>query len=139
MSDDLIKELQSALDNLDVSELLCPDRTSFDRASEALRFGQRLVYVSNPGSEPLVAVTGLCAFCSDSWTTDAYESKLLFRGLQLWVAGAHIQDVLGFMSASEREFLISGVAPMGWDALHGSDHLFEEPGDREPFFPKDND
>ena len=132
MSDELHNEIQSALDSLTDAELhtlgLLP--TPWTRAQDSLRHNQYLVKVPNTPSAPLIAINGICVMTGEPWGTDAYPQDLLFHGLRLWALGTLAQDALRFMSSSEREFLISGISPQGWDAM-----LTEEEGDREPFFP----
>lgn len=38
-------------------------------------------------------------------------------GIERWNKGESIQKVLGFLSDSEREFLISGILPDEWDNM----------------------
>ncbi len=45
---------------------------------------------------------------------DVTESQL-----QAWHAGALIQDVMGHLSADDREFLITGIMPDSWDGVFG--------------------
>ena len=45
------------------------------------------------------------------------------RGVDLWLKGAYVQDAMPDVSADDREFLISGISPTGWD------QLFEDPGE----------
>jgi len=132
VSDELHNEIQSALDSLTDAELhtlgLLP--TPWTRAQDSLRHNQYLVKVPNTPNAPLIAINGQCVLTGKPWGTDAYPQDLLFHGLRLWALGTLAQSALRFMSSSEREFLISGISPQGWD-----DMLTEEEGDREPFFP----
>lgn len=41
--------------------------------------------------------------------------------LDLWVAGALIQDVMPDLTADEREFLISGLLPSEFEAMFGEE------------------
>ena len=40
-----------------------------------------------------------------------------------WQRGMNIQDAMPYLSAGEREFLISGVHPDEWDAMFGKKAL----------------
>lgn len=42
-------------------------------------------------------------------------------GLELWRAGAYIQDVLPALTADEREMLLTGTHPDCWDRLWSTD------------------
>lgn len=42
-------------------------------------------------------------------------------GMRAYKAGALIQDAFPFLSADEREFLISGILPDEWERLFGSE------------------
>lgn len=42
-------------------------------------------------------------------------------GLQAYKKGAYMQDAFSFLSAGEREFLISGLTPAEWERLFGKD------------------
>jgi hypothetical protein len=133
MNNDLHNEIQSALANVTDAELLSLANvpTPWTRAQDTLLYSQYLIKVPNTPNKPLIAINGNCVFTGQPWGTDAYPEDLLFTGLCLWAKGTPAQAALRFMSASEREFLISGISPHGWACME--DH--EEPGDREPFFP----
>jgi len=117
MSDELRSEISDALASLSDAELLTlgvlPSAKS--RAENALRHNQWLMPVPNEPGEPMYCVRGSCVMTGESWRTNAYSGNLLFTGLRLWALGTTAQCALRFMSASEREFLISGISPMGWE------------------------
>jgi hypothetical protein len=120
MSDELRSEISDALASLSDAELLSlgvPSAISSARA--ALRNNQWLMAADNlPGElpgEPMYRVEGICIITGKAWCTDAYSGNLLFTGLRLWRLGTTAQCALRFMSASEREFLISGICPSGWE------------------------
>ena len=117
MSDELRNEISDALASLSDAELLTlgvlPSAKS--RAENALRHNQWLMPVLNEPGEPMYCVRGSCVMTGESWRTNAYSGNLLFTGLRLWALGTTAQCALRFMSASEREFLISGISPMGWE------------------------
>ena len=42
--------------------------------------------------------------------------------IQDWLSGSgYIQDILGYLSAAERELLISGTCDVCWKSMFGSD------------------
>ena len=41
--------------------------------------------------------------------------------IEAWREGALIQDVLGYLSADEREFLMTGITPAEWTKFLGDD------------------
>lgn len=106
-------------------------------ATTALRHNQVLQRVPNSPANDMFAITGTCVFTGVNWTTNPHPADLLAMGLRLWAQGTHAQSALYFMSAGEREFLISGISPAGWDMMAEDDieNEMNEPGDREPFFP----
>jgi len=139
MSDELRNEISDALASLSDAELFTLGvlPSAKNRAKDALRHNQWLTELTRDCDEPLYRVEGLCVITGKAWCTNAYSGNLLFTGLRLWALGTTAQCALRFMSASEREFLISGISPFGWEetfpVLGVEDH--EEPGDREPHFP----
>lgn len=133
MSDDLRNEIQSALSSLSDAELatLCALPSARSGAQEAIRHNNQWlseVWVEN--GEPTFRVVGRCVRTDKHWYTNEYSRNQLFTGLRLWGLGITAQRALRFMSASEREFLTSGICPEGWRETY-----IEEAGDREPFFP----
>ena len=132
MSDNPHNEIQNALDSISDAELIeiVTMPSPWAMAQDALRHNQHLVKVPNSPSTPLIAVSGHCIITGVTWQTIGFSEEVLFKGLRLWAMGQPAQSALHFMSAEEREFLISGMSPDGWAATFP-----EEPGDREPFFP----
>jgi hypothetical protein len=59
-------------------------------------------------------VSGRCVF-----TGESYECTVPTVGLQAWQSGAPIQWALPDVPAEEREFLISGISPSGWQKTFG--------------------
>jgi len=62
-----------------------------------------------------------CVHCESIYTIEAYA-----RDLQEWRDGALIQEALPYLSASERELLISGTCDDCWKEIFGEDEDFEE-------------
>lgn len=48
-----------------------------------------------------------------------YECWVPTAGLELWRRGERIQIALTDVSDGDREFLISGISPDGWEELFG--------------------
>lgn len=67
-------------------------------------------------SEHLDAVSGPCEVTGETYTV--YASR---DGLDRWLAGELIQKALPTLSADDREFLISGTSPTGWNTLFGDE------------------
>lgn len=43
--------------------------------------------------------------------------RVIADGIRAWIAGAYLQDALRFLSADEREFLLTGTTPDEWNAM----------------------
>lgn len=54
-----------------------------------------------------------------SVTKKVYECWVPTAELELWHRGEKIQLALPAVSAGDREFLMSGISPDGWDELFG--------------------
>jgi hypothetical protein len=59
-------------------------------------------------------VSGNCVF-----TREPYACLVPTAGLQRWLAGERIQSAMPEVPAEDREFLISGISPTGWDRQFG--------------------
>ena len=57
-------------------------------------------------------LSGPCAV-----TGEVYEATYPKDGIDKWLNGAFIQDAMPDVSAGDREFLISGISPAGWDQM----------------------
>jgi len=66
-----------------------------------------------------VSVVTTCPFCGHANFVEVNESDYLD-----WQDGALVQNAFHYLSADEREMLISGICPKCWDSMFGSD---EEP------------
>ena len=52
------------------------------------------------------------------------------HGLDVWQAGALVQQALPDLTEDEREFLLTGLTAEEWDALFAEDdHLYDPQGD----------
>ena len=64
-------------------------------------------------SETEYAATGNWVFGTGPYTTAAFPAPALFA----YNNGAFIQDALPMLSDSDREFILSGISPKGWEAM----------------------
>ena len=71
---------------------------------------------SDPDQNNMVTVSGKCFV-----TGKDYSIKVNIHQLQAWKEGIHIQVAMPYISAGDREFLISGTSPEGWDKLFNDD------------------
>lgn len=68
-----------------------------------------------------------CPFCGHSHVVEVNEADYL-----AWKGGALVQDVFPYLSADEREMLVSGICPDCWDDMFGdSDEDDEDFSDYE--------
>ena len=63
-----------------------------------------------------VCVITRCPFCGKAHEVEVNEMDYLD-----WQDGALIQDVMPYLSAQEREYLISGICEDCWDKMFDSD------------------
>jgi hypothetical protein len=56
----------------------------------------------------------MCVF-----TGKEYEVIVPTDGLDRWLCGALIQEAMPTVNAEDREFLISGISPEGWNSTFG--------------------
>jgi hypothetical protein len=64
-------------------------------------------------------ITAVCQFNGQVYTMDfpnMSESQFLIAK-SMWDNGALVQDAFPFLSADEREFLMTGTPPEVWDEL----------------------
>ena len=59
-----------------------------------------------------VIIKGDCVF-----TGEFYQCRVLSEGFNKWLNGELIQIAMPEVSLDDREFLISGISPVGWDTL----------------------
>ena len=67
---------------------------------------------SDPDGNSIVVVSGKCLVTGKDYSITANIHHLL-----AWKEGIHAQTAFPYMSAGDREFLISGTSPEGWDKL----------------------
>lgn len=63
-----------------------------------------------------VTVTGRCIV-----TQKEHSVTVPAKGYYDWREGRLIQDAMPNVSSDDREFLISGTSPEGWDTMFGKD------------------
>ena len=83
-----------------------------------LRFGQVAIPADDAGLE--LQVLGECLV-----TGAPYELRVPADGLRRWLGGELIQRALPAVSAPDREFLLTGYSPAGWEQLFGGDDAGE--------------
>jgi len=89
------------------------EKPEFDIPARVLRAGQTitLYHMDELGSR-LVEVSGNCVVTKKPHTIVVEED-----GLNKWLTGDHlIQDVLN-IGADDREFLMTGISPEGWNVM----------------------
>jgi hypothetical protein len=59
-----------------------------------------------------VTITKKCTVTGQEYAVECELDKW-----RQWKDGAYIQDVMGDLTAEQREFLISGLTPMEWDKM----------------------
>jgi len=63
------------------------------------------------------AATGNCVFGCGPYTTAPFPSSALFA----YNNGDYIQDALRMLSESDREFILSGISPKGWEGMESEE------------------
>ena len=63
-----------------------------------------------------VTVVTRCPFCGHGNEVEVNEMDYLD-----WQDGVHAQDAFPYLSADEREMLISGICPTCWERTFGGD------------------
>ena len=59
-----------------------------------------------------------CSVCGNQSILD-----VVHEDYDKWAAGAFVQDAFPYLSADQRELLITGTHPECWDQLFGSDEF----------------
>jgi hypothetical protein len=63
-------------------------------------------------TEDCLILTGKCAF-----TGEVYSVTVTVKEMNTWESGEYIQDAFARLPKGQREFLISGVSPEGWNKV----------------------
>ena len=80
-----------------------------------------------------VKVSVVCPFCGkENFLTLSADD------FNAWQNGMSVQDAFPYLSADEREGLITGICPECWDKMFPSDDPEEDWEDEWPEFPSDN-
>lgn len=74
----------------------------------------------------MVSITATCPICGHSNTIMVYSDDY-----DRWQNGGLAQDCFPYLSAEDREMLISGICPECWDRMFGGD---EDEDEDEPDF-----
>ena len=69
-------------------------------------------YLKVEETDSMYRVCGPCMV-----TGEKYEATYPKVGVVAWLDGAYIQDAMPAVSDGDREFLLSGISPAGWDRL----------------------
>ena len=75
--------------------------------------------ISQDNTTPFSTIT--CDSLGGRFITVRASVGDLNRGWYAWFNGKLAQDAFPFLSASEREFLITGITPEEWDKLFSED------------------
>lgn len=73
-----------------------------------------------------VCVVTRCPFCGKGHEIEVNEIDYLD-----WQDGEHAQNAFPYLSANEREMLISGICPDCWDKMFGQEEDEEEDPDED--------
>lgn len=73
-----------------------------------------------------VCVVTCCPFCGKGHEIEVNEIDYLD-----WQDGEHAQNAFPYLSANEREMLISGICPDCWDKMFGQEEDEEEDPDED--------
>lgn len=65
----------------------------------------------------MACIRGTCVITGEEYTTPAIETELMHNALSAWYDSTLIQTAFEFYSAEDREFIISGISPLGWQTL----------------------
>jgi len=58
---------------------------------------------------------GKCVFTGTKYRT----APVKFKDIKKYEDGALVQDAFPYLSADDREFIISGISPAGWEETFG--------------------
>lgn len=87
------------------------DPLSTQWLNQYLRYEQKAIPADKPKH---VTITGHCFV-----TQKPYSVTVPISGLALWLTGTLIQDAMPDVPKEDREFLVSGTSPEGWNSLSG--------------------
>lgn len=85
------------------------------------------VFTNSKRAEPMMYADNFCTYTEDqagytftgpcAVTGKLYSVKVSKNGLYAYRQGAFIQDAFPELSSDNREFLISGCSPEGWEQM----------------------
>ena len=64
-------------------------------------------------------LTKVCQFDGETYTMDfpTMTTSQYYDARQKWLAGAAIQEAFFFLTANQREFIMTGTPPHVWDKM----------------------
>jgi hypothetical protein len=60
-------------------------------------------------------MTGKCIITKEDYQTQPFNKT----DYHMWVGGELIQNCFPYLSLEDREFMISGISPKGWEQIFG--------------------
>jgi hypothetical protein len=76
--------------------------------------------VSKDNGDGTITISGNCFV-----TKKRYSVTVPKEGFARWQAGSYIQNAMPRVSPEDREFLISGTSPEGWNAMFPEESVQE--------------
>jgi len=67
----------------------------------------------------MYTIETICPFCGKRHTVQVHPADY-----HAWEDGTLVQEAFPYLSASERELLISGICPTCWDNMFGEEEDF---------------
>ena len=61
-----------------------------------------------------IVINQKCRVTGTPWSVTVYKEDY-----DAWKGGKYAQDAFPYLTADEREFIISGTSPEGWEKLFG--------------------
>lgn len=60
----------------------------------------------------IITLVAICPFCGTETSIDVFADDY-----ERWIVGALVQDAFPYLSADDRESLISGICPTCWEQM----------------------
>ena len=80
-----------------------------------------------------IKIEAVCKITGKTYSTDFIRED----DFEKFKNGASIQECLDYISEDDREFLVSGISPKGWNMIYGYDdkneNFNEEGQNNQPF------
>lgn len=64
----------------------------------------------------IITIVTICPFCGTETCIDVFSEDY-----KLWIEGALVQNAFPYLSADERELLVSGICPTCWEQMFGAE------------------